>query len=137
VLFILQLELKLKLFIQVVLELIAILERIETIIEDSEDFVSPELYDLFLALIEVLICLVKSLEDLRDISHVEDVVALSWCRKEILLDDIEKVNRSQRHGLTEVLDLLIKDLEFEGCNCLEDFLHLGLSRDGIVYNVEL
>jgi hypothetical protein len=64
VLFILQLELKLKLFIQVVLELIAILERIETIIEDSEDFVSPELYDLFLALIEVLICLVKSLEDL-------------------------------------------------------------------------
>jgi hypothetical protein len=100
VLFILQLELKLKLFIQVVLELIAILERIETIIEDSEDFVSPELYDLFLALIEVLICLVKSLEDLRDISHVEDVVALSWCRKEILLDDIEKVNRSQRHGLT-------------------------------------
>jgi hypothetical protein len=59
-----QLELKLQLLVEVKLKLIAILERVKAVVEDSEDFMSPELHDLLLALIEILVGLVETLEDL-------------------------------------------------------------------------
>jgi hypothetical protein len=132
-----QLELKLQLLVEVQLKLIAILERVKAVVEDSEDFMSPELHDLLLALIEILVGLVETLEDLGDISHVEDVVTLGWGRQEVLLDDVEKVDCCQSEGLAKVLNLLIEDLELEGSDGLEDLLHLSLCWDGIVHNVEL
>lgn len=98
---------------------------------------SPELHDLLFALIEILVSLVETLEDLGDISHVEDVVTLGWGRQEVLLDDVEKVDCSQSKGLAEVLNLLIEDLEFEGCDGLEDLLHLSLCWNCVVHYVEL
>ena len=98
---------------------------------------SPELNNLLLALIEVLISLIKTLENLRDISHVENVMTLGGGWEEILLDNVEQVNCCKSERLTKVLDLFVKDLEFESCNSLEDLLHLSLCWDGVVHNVEL
>jgi hypothetical protein len=54
--------------------------------------VSPKLDDVFSSFVEVLVCLVKSLEHFGDISHVEYVVTLGWSWQELLLYDIEDVD---------------------------------------------
>jgi len=54
----------------------------------------PQLENLFFAFIEVFVSLIKSLEYFRDISHIETVMTLGRCWKEIFLNDVEQVNSS-------------------------------------------
>jgi hypothetical protein len=61
---IVHLENGVKLFIQVSLEFVSIIERVKSILEDSEDFMRPKLKDMLLSFVEVLVSLVKTLENL-------------------------------------------------------------------------
>lgn len=82
----------LELLVQVGLELLSVFEGVKSVLEDSQDLMSPQLNDVLLAFVEVLICKVYSLEYLGDVSHVEDVVRLGWSWQEVLLDDVEEVD---------------------------------------------
>ena len=136
-LFVVELELLLQLLIQVCLELITVLKRVKSVMEDTKYLVGPQLYDLFFAFIEILIGLIESLEYLRNITHVEHVVTLGRGRQEIQLDNVEQVNSGQGHCLTLNLNFFVENLEFVGGNCLENSFHLRLSWDSVVHNVEL
>jgi hypothetical protein len=118
-------------------KLLSVLKGVKTVLEHSKDLVTPELDDVLFAFVEVLVSLIHTLEHLRDISHVEDVVALGRSRKEVLLNDIEEVNSSQGHRFAQVLDFLIEVLELKSGNSLEDLLHLGFGRDSVVDDMEL
>jgi len=98
---------------------------------------TPKLYDMLLALVEVLICLIHTLEDLGNITHVKNVMTLRRGWQEVLLNHVKQINGCKGHWLTQVLYLLIEVLEFEGCNRLKDFLHLSFCWDSVVHNVEL
>jgi NTP pyrophosphatase (non-canonical NTP hydrolase) len=50
------------LFIEEVLELVSVIEGVESVLEHSKNLVRPELEDLLFVFIEVLVCLVESLE---------------------------------------------------------------------------
>jgi len=53
-----------ELFIQVSLELISIIERVKSILENSEDLMGPELENLLFSFVEVLVSLIQTLEHL-------------------------------------------------------------------------
>jgi hypothetical protein len=106
-------------------------------VENTKDLVRPQLNNLLFTFVEVLICLIESLEHLGDITHVEYVVTLCRSRQEVQLNDIEQVNGGHGHSLTQNLDLLVEDLEFEGSDSLKNPLHLRLSWNSIVNDVEL
>lgn len=136
-LLVIHLELDFQLLVEVSLEDFSVLERVESVVEDSQDLVRPQLDNVLLAFIEVLVSHVYSLEHLRNVSHVEDVVTLCWGRQEVLLNGIEQIDGCNSKWFTQVLDLLVKYLEFELSDCLEDPLHLHFSRDSVVHNMEL
>ena len=53
-----------ELFIQVSLELVSIIERVKSILENSEDLMGPELENLLFSFVEVLVSLIQTLEHL-------------------------------------------------------------------------
>jgi len=87
---------------------------------------SPQLDDVFFTLIEVLVSLVQTLENLGHISHVENVVTLCWSWQELVLDDVEQVDSGNSQWLRQVLDFFIENLEFEGSDSFIDSLHVSL-----------
>ena len=91
-LLVIHLEVLDELFIKKLLEFLLILFVDQTIIEYSEDFMAPQLDNLLLLFVEVLVCHVQSLEHLGDITHVEDVVTLCGSWEELVLRLIEEVN---------------------------------------------
>jgi len=62
ILHVVQLEVILQLLIEEALELVSVIEGVESVLEHSKNLVRPELEDLLFVFIEVLVCLVESLE---------------------------------------------------------------------------
>ena len=134
---IIHLEVLDELFVEKTLELLLIFFVDETIIEDSKDFVAPELDDLLLRFVEVLVGHVQSLEHLGDITHVKAVMTLGRCGKELILRLVEEVNCRNSDWLNQTLDLFIELGELDCCNRFEDPLHLGVAWHGEVKEMEL
>jgi len=83
VLFVFHLEILLKLFIQNLLQFILILDRDQTVMEHSKNFVTPKFDQMFFGILVGFLSHVKTLEDFTNITHVEDVVRLGWRRQEL------------------------------------------------------
>ena len=92
VLSVVHLPLRLALVIDHLLELLTILEANESIMEHSEDLMTPKFDNLFFALVIILVSEEKTLEDLRDVAHVVNVMSLFRCGQEILHALIEDVD---------------------------------------------
>jgi len=135
--FIIHLEVLLELVIDQCLEQLLVLLRDKSIMEHTHNFVTPKFDDLFLAFIEFLACLVNTLEDLGDITHVENVVSLCWGRQEVLSNLVVKLNGGCGKSLTESLDFIIEVLEFGLADSFIDLLHVALRGNGVVDHVEL
>jgi hypothetical protein len=102
-------ELRLKLIIHQLLELVLILDIDESVSEDTEHLVTPELDYLLLLLVEELVSQIQSLEDLGDVSHVELVMGLGWGGEELILHNVEQVDGGLGDWLNQGLDLLVEE----------------------------
>lgn len=61
---IIHLENGIELFIQESFEFVSIIERVKSILENSEDLMGPKLENMLLSFVEILVSLVKTLEHL-------------------------------------------------------------------------
>lgn len=101
--------------------------------EYTQTLVHPESVDRHLGVTVEPVEHVDTLNDLRDVSQVEDVVRLLRCWQEGLRDSSEEIQRRLRDGLSKRLDLFLKLLELVVQNRLEDPADLCVSREGEVY----
>lgn len=76
VIFVFHLEVLTELLVKDSFELVLIFDRDQTIMEDTKDLVAPKFDDVFFGVLICLLSHVEALEDLTDISHVEDIVRL-------------------------------------------------------------
>lgn len=127
VLHVVHLELSFKLVIDHFLELITILEIDQSIMEDSENLVAPQFDDLLLRLIVVLVRKEKSLEDLRDVTHVVDVMRFLRSGEEIVHALVEDVDRGNCKGVLQLLDIVTELSELSLEDGLVDLAHLLLT----------
>lgn len=130
-------ELRLKLIIQKLLELGLILDINESVGKDTKDLVTPELDDLLLLLIQVLVSQIQSLEDLGDVSHIELVMWLGWGGEELILHNVEQVDGGLGDWLNQGLDLLVEQRELVSGQCIIDLPHVLLGQLSECDQVEL
>jgi len=83
----------LKLDVDHVLELVSVFLVDKSIVEDSHDLVAPKLDNLVLVFIVVFISQEEALEDLRNVTHVVDVMCLLGRWQEICHALVEDVDR--------------------------------------------
>jgi hypothetical protein len=88
--------------------------------------VTPQLNDVLLGVLVLLLSHVQALEDFRDVTHVEHVVRVGWSWQELLLNVVEECNSCNSKILALSLDVLRELLEFVFSKCLEDALHVIL-----------
>jgi len=105
--------------------------------EDSQDFVAPELDQVVLSVLVSLLCVVETLEDLRDVAHVEHVVGVSRRGQELLLNLVKELDSCDCERLTQGFDLFREVVELEGGEGLENALQVSLVGHDVVDNVEL
>lgn len=127
VLNVVHLELSFKLVIDHLLELFTIFEADESIVEDSEDLVTPQFDDLLFRFVVVLVSQEKSLEHLGDITHVVDVMCLRRCGQEISHALVEDVDSCDSQSVLEHLDVVAELVEFSHEDRLVDLAHLLLT----------
>lgn len=82
--------------------------------ENSQNLVAPELDKMVLGVLVGLLRVVQTLEHLRDISHIEEVVGVGRRGQELLLNLVEQLNGCHGEGFTKSFDLLREVVEFEG-----------------------
>jgi len=131
------LEVLSELLVQDTLKLVLISNGNKTIVEHSQDFVAPKLDQVIFGVLVGLLGAVKTLEHLRDVSHIEDVVGVGRCGQELLLNLVEQLDGSHGEGLAKGLDLLGEGAELKGSKGLEYSLQVGLVRHHVVYKMEL
>lgn len=56
---------------------------------------------------------IYSLNDLTDVTHIEDIVRFGWSRQEILRNCLVKVDSCDRESLSQWLDFIFKLLRLE------------------------
>jgi len=122
VVFVFHLEVLLQLFVKNSLEFNLICNGDETITEDSHDLVAPKFDEVLLGVLVSLLGHVETLEDLRDITHVENVMGVSGRGQEPLRDSVEQLDGSDCEVFAESFDLLREVVELEGGEGLKDSL---------------
>lgn len=75
---------------------------------------TPKLNHVFFGVLVCLLGHVESLENFRDITHVEHVVRVSWSGQELILHGLEELDSADSEWLAKCLDLLGEVVEFEG-----------------------
>ena len=129
-------EIRLELIVDHLFELLAILKANQSIVEDSQALVRPELDELVLALVVVFVCEEESLEDLGDVTHIVDVMSLFRCGQEILHALVEDVDRGQAQSVVQELDIIAKLDELRDEDGVIDLSHLLFVRVREVDQVE-
>ena len=109
----------------------------QTILEHTLDLVTPELDNLLLAVVEILVCLEQSLEHLADVTHVELVVTELGRGQESTLCFIEDLDGGEGQHVIELLDLVVEALELELTDNFVDAFGDGFIGDGEVEHVEV
>ena len=100
--------------------------------EDTEDLVTPKFDDVFFGVLVSLLGHVEALEDLTDISHVEDVVRLGRSRQELLRDAVEELDAANSEGFAKGLDLFREVVEFEDGQVFKDSLQVLLVGHSVI-----
>jgi hypothetical protein len=109
----------------------------KTILENSLDLVTPEFDHLFFRIIEVFVGLEKSLEDLRDVSHVELIVNETRSWQELLLHKVKNVNSSCRKLVIKDFDVFVEAIKFEFTNHFVNPSHHIFSGECEVKHMEV
>ena len=117
-------------------ELLAIREANQSIVEDSQALVRPELDELVLALVVVFVGEEESLEDLGDVAHVVDVMSLFRRGQEILHALVEDVDRGQAQSVVQELDIIAELDELRDEDRVVDLSHLLFVRVREIDQVE-
>lgn len=107
--------------------------------EHPQTLMHPQPQHRHLRVTVELIEYVDTLDDLADVSHVEDVVGFGGGRQEVLAHRLVEVYCGEGQGLRQGLYLVLELLQLELVrqDRLEDAAHLRLRREREVDDVEL
>ena len=105
--------------------------------EHSEYLVGPKFDHLFFAFVVIFFGFIHSLENLTDVSHIENIVRFGRSWQEVIRNLVVNVDGCLSKRLWLALDFFEEGLEFCQCNCVEDLHHIGFIGNSVIDSVEL